>query len=325
MKRLTSVLLLVALLFCALPAAAEADLTPVYKAKMMKESKMRSEPSTSSRYICTVPNKAEIVIYEYGEEWSLCGYNGKTGYLLTNRFYELWRLGSQPLPGMIFLEGVACITQVTHLENPDKSSGDLFTGLDLQPGDVIGACGPDGSVPFRRTILTLPEGTFEFAPFVAPETAEPGDLIYAFTTYYNDKVGGNMARERRHNIDLAVSRLDGVVIAPGETFSFNGYCGPYQVGNGYVKAPNISQSGYGVGGGVCQVSTTIFEAVLGLELQLDQWEVHQTTGVRYAPVNFDCAVGGSKDLRFTNTLAYPIRLEVRTQNGALTAYFYRAE
>lgn len=68
-----------------------------------------------------------------------------------------------------------------------------------------------------------------------------------------------------------------------------------------------------------------FEAVLGLELQLDQWEVHQTSGVKYAPVNFDCAVGGGKDLRFTNTLDYPIRMEVRTQNGALTAYFYRAE
>ena len=111
----------------------------------------------------------------------------------------------------------------------------------------------------------------------------------------------------------------------GESFSFNALCGPYEKNNGYVRAPNISRSGYGVGGGVCQVSTTIFEAVLGLELQLDHWEVHQTSGVKYAPVNFDCAVGGGKDLRFTNNLGYAIRLEVRTQNGALTAYFFRSE
>lgn len=318
---------LLCLLLLLVPLLALADSPPAakYRATMAKEAKMRAQPSTKAKYLVTVPDEAVITIYEYGEEWSLCGYNGKVGYLLTNRFYELWRLGSDPLPGMLYLDGVALITQTTHVENPDKSSGDLFSGLDLQPGDLIGACAADGSIPFRRTVLTLPEGTFEFAPFMAPETAQPGDLIYAFTTYYNDAVGGSLAKERRHNIDLAVSRLNGVVLQPGETFSFNALCGPYTKDNGYVRAPNISQSGYGVGGGVCQVSTTIFEAVLGLELQLDQWEVHQTSGVKYAPVNFDCAVGGSKDLRFTNTLDYPIRLEVRTQKGALTAYFYRAE
>ena len=321
MKKLLCLLLMLLPLF----ALAEEPLVPQYRATMAKESRMRAEPSTKAKYLGTVPDEAVIIIYEYGEEWSLCGYNGKVGYLLTNRFYELWRLGSDALPGMIFLDGVALITQETHVENADKSSGDLFSGIDLQPGDVIGACSADGDIPFRRAVLTLPEGTFEFAPFVAVETAQPGDLLYAFTTYYNDAVGGSLAKERRYNIELAVSRLDGTVLQPGETFSFNALCGPYEKANGYVRAPNISRSGYGVGGGVCQVSTTIFEAVLGLELQLDQWEVHQTSGVKYAPVNFDCAVGGGKDLRFTNTLGYPIRLEVRTQNGALTAYFYRAE
>lgn len=318
-------LLCLLLLLIPLVVMAEEPMEHVYRATMAKESKMRAEPSTKSKYLGTVPDEAVILIYEYGEEWSLCGYEGKTGYLLTNRFYELWRLGEQALPGMMYLDGVALITQQTHVENADKSSGDLFSGLDLMPGDVIAACSADGSIPFRRTVLILPEGAYEFAPFADIVTAQPGDMLYAFTTYYNDAVGGSLAEERRQNIELAVSRLDGTVISPGETFSFNELCGPYEKSNGYVRAPNISRGGYGVGGGVCQVSTTIFEAVLGLELQLDQWEVHQTSGVKYAPVNFDCAVGGGKDLRFTNTLDYPIRMEVRTQNGALTAYFYRAE
>lgn len=322
MKKLIVLLLL---LLLPLLAMGEETLEPQYRATMAKETKMRAEPSTKAKYLGTVPDEAVIIIYEYGEEWSLCGYNGKVGYLLTNRFYELWRLGDDALPGMMYLDGVALITRETHVENPDKSSGDLFSGLDLQPGDLVAACGPDGSIPFRRTVLTLPEGTYEFAPFADPVTAERGELIYAFTTYYNDAVGGSLAKERRHNIELAVSRLNGTVLAPGESFSFNALCGPYEKNNGYVRAPNISRSGYGVGGGVCQVSTTIFEAVLGLELQLDQWEVHQTSGVKYAPVNFDCAVGGGKDLRFTNNLGYAIRLEVRTQNGALTAYFFRSE
>lgn len=302
----------------------QADV-PIYRAKMAKESKMREKPDSSSRYLGTVPDNAEIVIYEWGEKWSLCGYGEKKGYLLTDRFYELWRLGDEPLPGMLYMGGVATIQQTTHVENPDKSSGDLFTGLDLQPGDVIAAVAADGRIPFRRTVLTLPADAYAFTPFAAVEDAQPGDLLYAFTTYYNDGVGGSLAAERRYNIELAVERLNGTVLQPGEQFSFNGICGPYERSNGYVNAPNISKSGYGVGGGVCQVSTTIFEAVLGLELQLDQWEVHQTTGVKYAPVNFDAAVGSRKDLKFTNTLPYAVRLEVMTQRGALTAFFYRAQ
>jgi len=323
MKKLLCMFALLMLL--PLMGVAEDALTPVYRATMAKEAKMRAEPSTSSRYLGTVPDEAVIVIYEWGEKWSLCGYNGKTGYLLTDRYYEIWRLGRTPLPGMQFLDGVAQITQVTHVENRDKSSGDLFSGLDLQIGDVVAAVSADGAIPFRRTTLTLPEGTYEFVPFADAETAQAGDMIYAFTTYYNDAVGGSLAKERRYNIELAVERLNGLVLLPGEQFSFNAICGPYEKDNGYVRAPNISWSGFGVGGGVCQVSTTVFEAVLGLELQLDQWEVHQTSGVKYAPLNYDAAVGGSKDLKFTNTLGYPIRLEVRTQGGALTAYFYRAE
>lgn len=295
---------------------------PLYRATMAKESKMRAEPSTSAEYLGTVPDEAVIYIYEWGEDWSLCEYDGKTGYLITNRFYELWKLGDEPLPGMVFTTGVAEMTAEFHAEDPDKSSGDLFSGLDLQPGDVIAAINEEGEIPFRRTTLTLPEGSFAFTPFTGVEEAQSGDLIYAFTTYYNDSVGGDMAAERRANIELCVERLNGHVVAEGEGFSFNELCGPYTAERGYVRAPNISQSGYGVGGGVCQVSTTLFEAILGLPIKLTQWEVHQTSGVKYAPLNFDCAVGSSKDLRFTNTLPFDLRIDVKTQNGALTVYLY---
>lgn len=322
MKRIICAILAL-LMGVGLCACAE-EREPVFRATMSKDAKMRRQPDSSSGFVITVPDEAVIDIYEWGEKWSLCGYKGKTGYVLTNRFYELWRLGDEPLPGMIWLTGTAQITQTFHVENKDKSSGDMFKGLDLMPGDVIGAINAAGEIPFRRTILTLPDDAYEFVSFADRETAQPGDMLYAFTTYYNDSVGGSLAQERRHNIELSVERLCGLVLQPGEQFSFNEVCGPYSRDNGYVRAPNISREGYGVGGGVCQVSTTLFEAVLGLELQLDQWEVHQTTGVKYAPVNFDAAVGGGKDLKFTNNLPYPIEIIVRTQRGALTVYLHRA-
>lgn len=328
MKKLLCLLMV---LMTVLPMTASAQLVtrtdlparPLYRATMAKESKMRGEPSTSAEYLGTVPDEAVIYIYEWGEDWSLCGYNGKIGYIITNRFYELWRLGDEPLPGMVFTTGVAEMKEVFHAEETDKSSGDLFTGLDLQPGDVIAAISEKGEIPFRRTTLTLPEGSYAFTPFTAVEDAQAGDLIYAFTTYYNDAVGGDLAAERRFNIELCAERLNGHVVPAGESFSFNELCGPYTVERGYVRAPNISQSGYGVGGGVCQVSTTLFEAILGLPIKLTQWEVHQTSGVKYAPLNFDCAVGSSKDLCFTNTLPFDLRIDVRTQGGALSVYLYR--
>lgn len=324
MKKLLCLLtVLCALAGMLIPCCAEEPV-PVFRAKTTKESKMRAEPDVSSRFLMTVPGKAVIEIYEWGEEWSLCGYRGNTGYVMSNRIYEIWRLGEEPLPGMVYTTGMATIEQAVHVEQTDKSSGDLFSGLTLQPGDRIAAINASGEIPFRRFILTLPADCFTFTPFVPADEAQPDDMLYAFTTYYNDYVGGSLAAQRRHNIELSVERLQGVVLAPGETFSFNAYCGPYSADNGYVRAPNISKSGFGVGGGVCQVSTTIFEATLGLDLQLDQWEVHQVSGVKYAPLNFDAAVGGYKDLRFTNDLDYPVRLEVMTQNGALTAVFYRA-
>ena len=306
-------------------ALAEGEVEPLYRAKVKSKCNLRAEPNDSARFLKAVSAGESVDILEWGDAWSLCSYGGKTGWLKTVQFYEIWRLGDEPLPGMLFLGGVATIEKATHVENMDKSSGDLFNGLELQPGDVIAAVGEDGRIPFRRAVLTLPEGAYTYTPFAAVEDAQPGDMIYAFTTYYNEGVGGDLARQRRANISLAVERLSGLVLQMDEQFSFNAVCGPYELGNGYVKGPNLSHSGVGVGGGVCQVSTTIFEAVLGLELQLDQWEVHQVAGVKYAPQNFDAAVGSRKDLKFTNTLPYPIRLEVRTQNGALTAYFYRAE
>ena len=90
-------------------------------------------------------------------------------------------------------------------------------------------------------------------------------------------------------------------------------------------APNISSDGKGYGGGVCQLSTTLYNAALGLPLRIDRWKVHRERGVDYIPQYFDAAVGSYSDLAFTNLLPYAISLEVLTQNGALTVLIRRAD
>ena len=64
-------------------------------------------------------------------------------------------------------------------------------------------------------------------------------------------------------------------------------------------------------------------ALLGLPLQIDEWTVHQYTGVDYVPQFFDAAVGTYTDLKFTNTLPYPIRISTLHEEGVVTVLIYR--
>lgn len=318
--------LLLCFVFMPLSALSEQSAEqPLYQATTIKEINIRAEADSSSRYVSKVPGKTKILVYEYGDEWCRVSWRDKTGWTRTNGLYMYWKLADEPLPNMVFNTGLAVMKRDVHVEHADKSDGDLFTGTDLKPGVMVGAISADGEIPFRRYTEMLPEGSFDFVPFVSAEDAQPGDLLYGFTTYYNEGVGGPLAEAREQNIALAAERISGAVVGPGKQFSYNGLCGRYVPEDGYVNAPNISKSGQGVGGGVCQLSTTLFEAILGLELQLDEWVVHQVSGVRYAPLNFDCAVSNHQDFKFTNTYPWPLRVEAMTQGGALTVLLYRGE
>lgn len=74
------------------------------------------------------------------------------------------------------------------------------------------------------------------------------------------------------------------------------------------------------GGGVCQVSTTLYNAVLSLPLKIEAWSIHRYTGVSYVPQFFDAAVGRYSDLRFTNTLPYSICVLASAENGIRIIY-----
>ena len=198
-----------------------------------------------------------------------------------------------------------------------------YSGNTLQPGDLL-CVQENGLVPMMHLSTNLPEGCFTFEPFVSHQNAQPGDAIYGFTTFYNDELGGKLPENRAFNISLAVERLQGMTIQPGEKFSFNALCGPYTKENGYLKAKNVSSDGYGFGGGVCQVSTTIFCAIGGIEYTLDEWQLHSFYGVKYVPRNLDAAVSSSRDFSFCNNEDFALEMQSFNQNGVLTVIIRRA-
>lgn len=310
------------LLLCLLlPLGAQAELLPsLYAATVSRDARMRVTPEDEGRSLPLVKSGETVLVHRWAEDWCLCSYGGKAGYLPTERLFEYIALGDAPLPLWQQLSGLALITQET------TAAVEGYKGNTFRPSDLVSLIDETGRMTMHRSVTSLPEGTFTYTPFPEdPDDAAPGDVLYAATTYYNEDMNDSLGAGRAYNIELAAQRIHGTELAPGETFSFNALCAPYDKSNGYRRARNISMSGVGAGGGVCQVSTTLFNAMLGLDVQLGEFHVHRATGVEYAPLNFDCAVASFRDYTFTNTLTIPLRIEAYPQQGVLTVLFLRAE
>ena len=134
---------------------------------------------------------------------------------------------------------------------------------------------------------------------------------------FHDKLGdcltylwGSTAN-RISNIRLACSRFDGMVLQPGEQFSYNDVVGERTAEAGFLPAPTYNGTAHemGLGGGICQVSSTLYNAVLYANLQIDERVCH-TMVVGYLPLGLDATVDWpSTNFAFTNNRDYPIRLK----------------
>ncbi len=144
-------------------------------------------------------------------------------------------------------------------------------------------------------------------------------LITKFTTNVADSTGG-----RKHNVKLALSKFDGMTVNPGEKVSFNEIVGEQTIENGYQTATIIYNGEFtdGIGGGVCQASTTIYNALLlsGIEIN----EVHKhTLPVKYVPPALDAMVAEyTSDLKFTNTTEYPIYIHTYSDRESVSVEIY---
>ena len=148
--------------------------------------------------------------------------------------------------------------------------------------------------------------------------AEEGTLLSSCTTYYNTQNLG-----RAHNIELAASRIDGIVLEPKEVFSFNGAAGERTKENGYEEAPVIERGEYalGIGGGVCQVSSTLFAAALEGGMRILESHPH-SLAVSYLPPSLDAMVSTWSDLKFMNAGAHPVRVRAQAEGGELTVSIF---
>ncbi len=162
------------------------------------------------------------------------------------------------------------------------------------------------TVPIILAVLCF--GTYPFSDELVRKTLDVDGLSSA----------------QKSNIDLAAQRLNDVVLKPGEEFSFNKIVGPRTEGRGYRDAPSYlgSDNQATVGGGICLVSSAIYQTALESGCEIVQRFPHLRT-VRTVPPGLDATVWyGQCDLVFKNTLGYPVQLKTSRTKSTVTVSMF---
>ena len=189
------------------------------------------------------------------------------------------------------------------------------TGLDFQVADAQAALegaawGSSVSVP-----LTVTE------PAVSTESLK--ELLFRDVLgEASSSVSGSS--NRKSNVKLSASVCDGIVLLPGEVFSYNNTTGSRTADKGYLPAPSYvgGKSTDEVGGGICQTSSTIYYAALNANLKIVERHNHMFA-VGYVPDGMDATVWyGASDFLFENDTDYPIKIVTEYKNSRLTVQIY---
>ncbi len=145
------------------------------------------------------------------------------------------------------------------------------------------------------------------------------DLLATFSTKY-----ATSNTNRTTNLKLAANKVNGTVLLPGETFSYNAVVGERTIAAGYKEAA-IYQNGQvvdGLGGGICQISTTLFNAVLLSNLKIEELHNHMFVPSYVTAGRDATVVYGTKDFQFSNSRNHAIKIECSVSRGIVTFNIY---
>lgn len=140
-------------------------------------------------------------------------------------------------------------------------------------------------------------------------------VISTFSTSFNSQKA-----DRSFNIKLACDKINNTVLLPGDSFSMDKMLGPRSVSNGYKNAPVIIKGKFleGVGGGVCQVTTTLYVAVLKSKLEVIERRPHSMP-LGYVEPGQDATISeGYIDFKFKNNKEYPVLISAQVSDSTIT-------
>ena len=162
----------------------------------------------------------------------------------------------------------------------------------------------------------------EIRPRRTTEDAQEMGIRERISVYTTNFPSGN--RPRVNNIQLIARILDGTILAPGEEFSFNGTTGQRTAARGFQEAGAIirGEMSTSVGGGICQVSTTLFNATMEAGLHITQRINHSTFLSAYPPGRDATVAWNGPDFRFRNSLDHYIMIATSSTSSSVTISFF---
>lgn len=166
-------------------------------------------------------------------------------------------------------------------------------------------------------------GSFELQPTITQPTVTRADIAktVALRSEATTEISKESIENRNNNIRVAMSKINGLILKPGEQFSFNKVVGPRTLKDGFFEAEEMVSGDLvtGVGGGVCQVSTTIYQAALKSDLKIVKRGIHSVP-VRYTEMGQDATVFLSRDREidfvFKNTSEGLLYISAHVEQGA---------
>lgn len=301
---------------------------PLYTAVTTREVSLYQEGKKGAKRIDKTEKGITVQVYEYGDEWCLIGAGELRGYCATSQLttFSVLQPFLASMPGHVAPAGMVALPEEMTLSGkrsiPAGAEVAVFLAEENRE-DIV----PLLSLESKKVALEV--GTKAIAPFAAWETAEPGALLSGYT------VVAPVASTKKHeawikenqalNIALATSRLDGTIVSPGQSLSFNEICGPYAEKAGYLLAPGQGHALQTPGGAVSQLSSALYNALLGLPVFIE--ERNERLPVRETPYvaeGAEAVVGTVFDLAFYNTLPYALEVRCYAWTDATTVIIYRA-
>lgn len=301
----------------------------LYTCRVLDNSSLFAERSLNSKRIARCKTKAEVLYV--GSNWAIVRSGSDIGFIKRARIHAVKAVDTINTPPYGVQKSSYIATAADVCEVRRSMSDQDGSWVVLNPGTMLSIWKiQDGwaIVPYHRTYgyINLSDLTDLIPVSPTDQPIREDSPIAAYTSYYKmDQTKINL--NRISNIAVACQRLTRVM-APGDSLNFNKDVGPYKKSLGYKEAPVLvnGKTLPGYGGGTCQVSSTLYNALLQLPgVEILQRRPHGPGGASYLPHGVDAAVGNTDlNLRFRNNYDFPIRVEGHTSDdGALLMLVYR--
>lgn len=270
---------------------------------------------------------------EYGEDGMVTIYSGQTGYnedpsqareellaaLGNEQFTNIHVNFASAPPDDMTVESFDALVYKDPVNARYEINGNT---VDIVPGETGRFINKEEAAPLLQNVYEGCEPVkvpfYVSTPDVDAATLKE-KLFETSLGSYSTSYGTSTAN-RCANIARAASLINGTVVAPGEVFSFNDTVGHRTKENGFYTAKEYvdGQSVDGIGGGTCQVSSTLYSAVLYADMNIVERLNHMMT-VGYIPLGQDATVAdGGVDFKFRNNSDYPVKVSAYTSGATIT-------